>query len=83
MIQPRHAAPNAYEQLREILLRYASRITVEGLLGSALARAKVDPHALDGTGLERLIAEVSPGIRVFCKTEDVPKLMLELAGLFD
>ena len=84
MIQPRHAPPDAYQKLREILLHYASRISVDGLLGSALARAKVDnPHAIDDDGLERLIAEVSPGIRLFCKSEDIPKLMLELAGLFE
>lgn len=78
-----HAPEGAYDKLRAVLLGYASRITVDGILSIAVDRAKVDPKAIDTAGLERLIHELSPGIRVFCRSEDVPKMMLELAGLFE
>ena len=75
-----HASP-IFLKLHTLLTRYASVITVDSILASACARAQVTPAHVDSHSLERLLQELQAGIRIFCKAEQVPEVMADLASL--
>jgi hypothetical protein len=82
-IRARRPGMDLYQVLRELLLRYASSITVDSMLTAACKKARVTPPVIDVARLELLIQELSPGIRTFCVPKEIPKLMLELADLME
>jgi hypothetical protein len=81
----RAVAPRSptFARLRAVLARYASSITVDGILASACSRARVKPEEVDDESLEAVLHELRSGIRVFCQEQQIPKLMIELAELLE
>jgi hypothetical protein len=72
---------NSYSSLRSVLLRYASPLTVDAMLASACRQLELDPDTIDARGLERMIDRLGSGVRLFCRPEQLPHLMLDLADL--
>jgi hypothetical protein len=73
----------AYGKIRGVLLRYGSTITVDSMLKVAMSHLDLSSDRLDEGDLERLISELSAGIRLFCDPARVPDMMLELADLLE
>ena len=69
--------------IRQVLMRYTTAATVDGILPRACLRANVHPSHVTRENVEQVIHEVTPGVRLFCRSEDVTQMMLELAQLIE
>ena len=72
-----------YDALCELLLRYASRITVISMLTVVCKNRGIEQPPQSLQHLERLVEELSPGIRMFCPAHEVPRLMLAIADILE
>ncbi|HRI50787.1 MAG TPA: hypothetical protein PLW65_11450 [Pseudomonadota bacterium] len=72
-----------YDALCELLLRYASRITVISMLTVVCKNRGIEQPPQSLQHLEQLVEELSPGIRVFCPAHEVPRLMLAIADILE
>ena len=72
-----------YDELCNLLLRYASRITVISMLAVVCKNCSIDQPPQSLQHLEKLVEALSPGIRTFCPAHEVPRLMLALADLLE
>lgn len=72
-----------YDALCELLLRYASRITVISMLTVVCKNRDIEQPPQSLQQLEQLVEELSPGIRVFCPAHEVPRLMLAIADILE
>jgi hypothetical protein len=54
---------------------------VDAMLSVACRRVGVTAGTLEREHLEALLQELSHGIRLFCRPEDVARMMIELADL--
>lgn len=70
-----------YLRCREVLLRYLSRTSVDIILPRACAECTIEPLAVTADDLPRVVQQLSPGMRLFCKPEQLTNLMLDLADL--
>jgi len=67
-----------YHRLRGVLSRYASSITVDGILTSACARARVAPSLVNRDTVEKVVRELRAGVRIFCQPDQIPAVLQEL-----
>lgn len=74
-------AQEQFDRLQELLGRYSSRLIIDGLLRGAAERARVSLPPLDGAQIQKLVAELTPGLQLFCSARDLPKLKLGLREL--
>ena len=72
-----------YQALCEVLLRYASRITVVSMLTVVCRNHGIEQPPQSLTHLEQLVEELSQGIRTFCPAHEVPRLMLAIAEVLE
>lgn len=71
----------AYLRCRDVLLRYLSRTSVDIILPRACTERCLDPLEVQGEQLHEIVQQLSPGMRLFCRPEQLTELMLELAEL--
>ena len=72
-----------YDELCQLLLRYASRITVISMVAVVCKNRGIEQPPQSLQHLEQLVEELSPGIRMFCPAHEVPRLMLAIAELLE
>lgn len=72
-----------YQVLCELLLRYASRITVLSMLTVVCRNHGIAQPPQSLAHLELLVEELSQGIRTFCPAHEVPRLMLSIAEILE
>lgn len=80
---PTTAPAATYQAVRAVLLRYVSRIIVDSMLTCASDRAAVPLPPKNLLQIERLIQELSPGIRTFCAADSLTQLMLDLVEVLE
>lgn len=74
---------NTYHRLRSVLLRYQGAHVVDSMLAVACRKTGVAPPDVRPEHLERILHELSHGIRAFCAPESLGQMMVELAALAD
>ena len=68
-----------YQELAAILERYVSPIVVHATLKNAIDMLSLRPDMVDSRDAERVVERTMIGLRLFCDTDKLPGLMLELA----
>lgn len=76
-------ASETHRRLHATLTRYVSESVVDSMLTVAYRKTGTTEQALKPAQLEAVLGELSYGIRLFCRADDVAKMMLELADLAD
>ena len=72
-----------YIRVRDVLRRYASNITVDGLLASALSRSRLARSEVNRKNLGDFLHAVDDGVRVFMKAPDQPRVRRELDAIVE
>jgi hypothetical protein len=72
-----------YVELRALLLAYLSPILVDTVLGQAMFKRQIVPHALTRKELHDLGPDIMVGLRLFVEERRLPELMLALAELIE
>ena len=72
-----------YLRVREVLRRYASSITVDGLLVAALKRVNLTRAELSRRNLPEFLAALDQGVQMFVQSGDVARLHRDLAAVVD
>ena len=72
-----------YSDLFALMTRYLSIASVEATLGTVLEKRKLTAAELTPDDLAEVVADAMVGLRAFCRPEQLPELMLELADFCD
>lgn len=71
-------------ELRDVLERYLSHITVEAVLNRVYAEERLRPDRLTYADLERVYqSSLFASVRMFCKPERLSDAMMDLAELME
>lgn len=68
-------------RLMDVLVQYVARLSAAAVLKGSMARLGYVDAELTPEQLERLVAEVMIGLRLFCDPARLPELMVDLAEL--